>query len=81
MKQQPSRKQKLSRECEVSECGRLAQRQAQSLGGSPHTHMATGPGGTVPSYMKSIQLRNQGFPLLSHPMNQMSRNRKLKTYS
>lgn len=38
MKQQPSRKQKLSCECEVSECGRLAQRQAQSLGGSPHTH-------------------------------------------
>lgn len=38
MKQQLSMKQKLSREREVSECGRLAQCQAQSLGGSPHTH-------------------------------------------
>lgn len=38
MKQQLNRKQKQSCEHEASESDRLAQYQAQSLGGSPYTH-------------------------------------------
>lgn len=61
MKQQPSRKQKQSCEHETSAYGRLAQWQAQSLGGESTHSWQQGLGETVPSYMKPRELGKTGF--------------------